>query len=535
MLESNPYTIIIEDEKKIVVRKKDDPAGKSAIPFTDKVIKQFREFLISYLKQGNIKPNDYRKFGKLLWESLNIDDATRDEILKSQNQPLAIWFLKNEKHYLNVPWELLSYGDKPDELKSLQDFSFLYRMIGANNRSIQPVKTSLRRKFKIFVVASVQTKGDRCPEGANQEVVDAMVIREWFEKKLPEQLGMNEIEVAQNFDIRFLINEHQNWLESDPAMGRNPENKYFTREFFTRYLREFRPDVVHFISHGTYKDGIFQIALNNEPDKLCVEWFNAEEFVNFFKDIKDQDQNPWVPTVVFLHACELALNTASTEQDVAMKLSDLGIPVVIAMQLKVNFEASSKFASTFYSRVLNLNEPSSVLLAFYSSKKIVDNDTNLMSKFGEALPVLYLSGDGFLITKLQNTMANSGEPTIGDKKVQHNARPDTTGGVSATQEREEAFVQLMKSMIRNYEGQELVEEISQAVFREIDKSFNEWKKGEDLKKGKQIPLVPIDKFKNNMSIKINQQINKAFEGIEDVEIIKGDIQSVILAKIKSYK
>jgi hypothetical protein len=117
-------------------------------------------------------------------------------------------------------------------------------------------------------------------------------------------------------------------------------------------LKDFKPHIVHLISHG--KEG--KVALHKDPDQVQREVDQG----------KPRDEVDWVeasalrallmespPRLVFLHACESALAPDSFDifHSAAIEVLQAGVPAVIAMQYEIRNADANLFAKHFYDKL----------------------------------------------------------------------------------------------------------------------------------------------------------------------------------------
>jgi hypothetical protein len=108
-----------------------------------------------------------------------------------------------------------------------------------------------------------------------------------------------------------------------------------------------KPHILHFIGHGRLHEhnGKLegQLALVH-PVLNDAEWIGAE----FFGDLLNTHR----PAIVLLHACEGAqLSSSEAFVDIAARVVQQNIPVVVAMQYEVTNWTAMRFASRFYEEV----------------------------------------------------------------------------------------------------------------------------------------------------------------------------------------
>ena len=401
-----PYVIAVKDENQIFIRNKLQDLGDSADPSKDALARQLVGFLIEILKRGEISFENFNKLGSLLWKFLNIDanpgaiKTILDAVAAgSKTEPFALLIPETAIGFFNFPWEILRYDEK--SVTSLQELFYLYRQID-NRTGELLVKSS---EIRILLVAAAQTQlNDRNDGGLSLEPIDLAPLVEFFDKKQKE----NPAEAHNNTKLSFVVNKIEN-IRGDR----------FSIEGFKSKLKAFKPHIVHFVSHGDFIDGQLKVAMNADPNSLKIQFEPVSKLLDCFIELKNNPsqnnapENYSLPSLVFLQVCKLALFPGQGGIDIAASLSNLGIPAVIGMQLSVGYDASTRFATTFYDKILNTNDPDNVLNAFYQSKQKTDEGQQI--KFGNSLPVLYLINNGTLL-KSFGGMPNAGNQDPGKEE-----------------------------------------------------------------------------------------------------------------------
>jgi hypothetical protein len=116
-------------------------------------------------------------------------------------------------------------------------------------------------------------------------------------------------------------------------------------------LREFRPNIFHFIGHGIWREGRPHLVITNEDNRMRY----MDE--DMFRDLlRGQDELK----VMFLSACrsgEVHVDVSEvgirSPVGLAPELLKSGIPAVLAMQHPVTIPTARRFASHFYQALAN--------------------------------------------------------------------------------------------------------------------------------------------------------------------------------------
>ena len=159
-------------------------------------------------------------------------------------------------------------------------------------------------------------------------------------------------------------------------------------------LLEKKPHIFHFIGHGRFEDEaekkVGKIALGKKVGKkILARWVSEKFFAQLFVRHR--------PGIVVLQACEGGKQSASEAfKGVASKILDQSIPVVVAMQYKVQNATANAFSEEFYKRLAK-DEP--VDIAAQNGRFNVALQTDYSGN-DFATPVIFMSvEDGCLFQK----------------------------------------------------------------------------------------------------------------------------------------
>lgn len=159
--------------------------------------------------------------------------------------------------------------------------------------------------------------------------------------------------------------------------------KKATRREITGALLRRKPDIVQFIGHGVYKDGVATVALV-DPFSGESSLLDDERFVGLFAGHDDN------LGLVSLATCESA--TSDDPQGfsgLAPRLQQRGLPAVLAMQYKVQMRTARVVLEEFYGAVA-ARKP--VDFAIQQARNAVALDFGLDNR-EFATPVLYLRAE----------------------------------------------------------------------------------------------------------------------------------------------
>jgi hypothetical protein len=148
-------------------------------------------------------------------------------------------------------------------------------------------------------------------------------------------------------------------------------------------MNAFRPDIVHFISHGQLKNGRGQLQLNSDEKK--PELWPAERLLQSLR----MDGENHLPPIVVLSACDSAGKVIAGSRMVAPLAAELvhgGIPVVVAMAGTVSDRACRVF-TRYFGRALAAGE--SLVVATAHARQLAFAETSTGADW--ALPAVFFS------------------------------------------------------------------------------------------------------------------------------------------------
>lgn len=188
------------------------------------------------------------------------------------------------------------------------------------------------------------------------------------------------------------------------------------------------PHILHFIGHGRLHEhngkNEGQLALVH-PVLDDAEWIDAE----FFGDLLNTHR----PSIVLLHACEGAqLSSSEAFVDIAARVVQQNIPVVVAMQYEVTNWTAMRFASRFYEEVA---KGTPVDQAAQNGRRAIALNTHYRGR-DFATPVLFMRvEDGHLFARPgavpQPTVVEP-PPTQTDETIDQEPAPQTAVFMSQT-------------------------------------------------------------------------------------------------------
>jgi hypothetical protein len=157
----------------------------------------------------------------------------------------------------------------------------------------------------------------------------------------PEDEGPVEYAEVQEY-LEKLTKEQSEEIELLPII--NPATKVEIDKLLER-----KPHIFHFIGHGRFEDRagkkVGEIALERKVGKkVLAKWVDEKFFAGLFVRHR--------PGIVVLQACEGGKQSASEAfKGVAPKIVAQNIPVVVAMQYKIQNATANAFSEEFYRRL----------------------------------------------------------------------------------------------------------------------------------------------------------------------------------------
>ena len=157
----------------------------------------------------------------------------------------------------------------------------------------------------------------------------------------PEDEGPVEYAEVQEY-LEKLTKEQSEEIELLPII--NPATKVEIDKLLER-----KPHIFHFIGHGRFEDRagkkVGEIALGRKVGKkVLAKWVDEKFFAGLFVRHR--------PGIVVLQACEGGKQSASEAfKGVAPKIVAQNIPVVVAMQYKIQNATANAFSEEFYRRL----------------------------------------------------------------------------------------------------------------------------------------------------------------------------------------
>jgi hypothetical protein len=114
-----------------------------------------------------------------------------------------------------------------------------------------------------------------------------------------------------------------------------------TEDALAKEVRRQRPDVVHYLGHGRFRDEGGAVALKG--DDGGTEWVSQERLARALCSAE------WSPSIVILHACEGGASDYEYRYaGLAPSIVIAGVRCVIAMQYPVTNAAATLFSTTLY-------------------------------------------------------------------------------------------------------------------------------------------------------------------------------------------
>ena len=239
----------------------------------------------------------------------------------------------------------------------------------------------------------------------------------------PEDEGPVEYAEVQEY-LEKLTKEQSEEIELLPII--NPATKVEIDKLLER-----KPHIFHFIGHGRFEDKagkkVGEIALGREVGKkVSAKWVDEKFFAGLFVRHR--------PGIVVLQACEGGKQSASEAfKGVAPKIVAQNIPVVVAMQYKIQNATANAFSEEFYRR---LAEGEPVDIAAQNGRYRVALESDYLGN-DFATPVIFMrvedgclfqreevkqkiESDGFLLSKINENKKENKKFDITDSNFLEN-------------------------------------------------------------------------------------------------------------------
>src|SRR6266568_2614144 len=247
-----------------------------------------------------------REIGTRLWQALLPGSAPADlrgtlaRELRAGMTPLLLGLPQN---LTTLPWELLCDPERPDDTGFLARRRPMVRLVSGGN-DLSPLAAPLR---VLLLISS--------PPGLDErERVDVESERAAVEQ------------ATRTFREAGLLH----LLFEDIVTLRRVQQA----------LLRFKPDILHYIGHGTYEEDLGGFLL----------WEDEQGHPLPVPDTRIADMfRPRGLRAVLLHGCETAISDEHTDfRGVAGVLTEAGIPAVVAQQANFTYESSQRASEMFY-------------------------------------------------------------------------------------------------------------------------------------------------------------------------------------------
>ncbi len=368
-------TLTVEGETVVGTFKGEDAEGRpfekdADAPFDlDELRREMVNVLVDRLREETIRSVELELLGKILYRGLfngRIEELFHDSRREFQRHkgtgarlPLQLQFRDDD--LIAYPWEFLHGSVVADTEPSFLSTSekLVLSRYAPGGEEWESVETPKALKT-LLITALPRDILERLPPGTttSEPLVDKI-----------KQISSLEV--------------------IDPILA-NP-----TKQDIERALREYAPDVVHYIGHGRRVESeralVGEIALCEESDPRC-RWVPYSELVGSFQRAEPR------PRFVFLHLCpgprtEGGLVGRASFTELAHRLSRVPIQAVLGMQypLAIDQDLKQGFTETFYKRIV---EHGSVAAAIQASRSFAYNQSAGENNYGLwniGKPVLYMS------------------------------------------------------------------------------------------------------------------------------------------------
>ncbi|ABG51366.1 hypothetical protein Tery_2132 [Trichodesmium erythraeum IMS101] len=339
-------------------------SGKFCYQEKEKEIQKLLEVAIN----NELNAEQTSQLGEALFNSLFDSRLCQDfinfyfEVVQKKKQKLRIELDIDEKEmpeFAALPWEFLCIPEEVNQgtIWLGTDPNLIFSRRRALWNSAKTIQLEKDEKLRIALAISA-------PE--NEGPVEYAEVQEYLEELAKKQ--------SEQIELLPIIN---------PA----------TKIEIDRLLEK-KPHIFHFIGHGRFEDEaekkVGKIALGKKVGKkILARWVSEKFFAQLFVRHR--------PGIVVLQACEGGKQSASEAfKGVASKIVAQSIPVVVAMQYKVQNATANAFSTEFYRRLAK-GEP--VDIAAQNGRHDVALQTDYSGN-DFATPVIFMSvEDGCLFQK----------------------------------------------------------------------------------------------------------------------------------------
>ncbi len=247
-----------------------------------------------------------REIGTRLWQALLPGTAPadlRETLVRELRTGMTPLLLGLPQNLAPLPWELLCDPERPDDTGFLARRRPLVRLVSGGN-DLSPLAPPLR---VLLLISS--------PPGLNErERVDVESERAAVEQatRTFREAGLLHLLVEDIVTLRRV----------------------------QQALLRFKPDILHYIGHGTYEEDLGGFLL----------WEDEQGHPLPVPDTRIADMfRPRGLRAVLLHGCETAISDEHTDfRGVAGVLTEAGIPAVVAQQANFTYESSQRASEMFY-------------------------------------------------------------------------------------------------------------------------------------------------------------------------------------------
>jgi hypothetical protein len=346
---------------------------------TDPLAQRTIEVLINLLRENRLwKEKEFEVLGDHLYSFLldNRIGESLHETLGNDSLSLIrviLEFERNQQHLASWPWEYLHYPEARDQNGAGYFLATKTRMVITRRLSLNPDPRVLgveQERLKVlFVAASLR-----------EYEVDCSSVQEAIS------------EIKQKLESRISVIELVEPFRRAAAPVASEARPVATYDRFLKLVETEKPHVIHFVGHGQCTDEGGEIAFVGDDWK--ADWVRGNDLAD------DLSDNPGYQSLrlIFLQACESALaNPHRAVSSVAMRLAQINIPAVVAMQYKIEQQVANLFAQTFYEA---LAEPVSIDVAVQRGRRQIRRNYRRQRadqgsrSFAFGLPVLFLRDSG---------------------------------------------------------------------------------------------------------------------------------------------
>jgi len=395
------YKFIVEDFKTFSIAKFGDVA-EDCPPnlYLYGFLRHYLTYLQKEIQEGVATRNDNKvrelqMLGLLLWNYFfsKLGDQPKgvvrdlfDRAQKPGSTEFGITFNGNPKpdNYNRLPWELLFWPEGGEDVAGKGSFLFHRENIRLTrmgciipDTNFQVDEEAIRILFLVSGLPAGNFKKEESGEGNYRplQYFDTLTAL----KKCCGNIKSKLLVKINGLPSEFYIDGSN---QTPPEMS---DKKYVDVGEIKRCIKEFKPHVIHLITHGNCDpEGNLNMVFNDGDKgiRLCSAPSSVLEDIFANKDYLQKDK----PKLIFLQVCQ------SGQSYLPLNLSRNGVVSVVAIFYDINQILANKFSTAFYTSLLGEKTPG-ISDAFHKSR-LVCTVAMQEGEMGFGLPIIYYNIDG---------------------------------------------------------------------------------------------------------------------------------------------